>query len=506
MKINKIYLTLISAAALMNASCSDWLDVTPPSQIPADEHYSTVQGFQQTLTGCYIGMSDANLYGRATSWLVPEILAHQVQPIELSTGTDGTAGIYYLREFEYDRPSSQEFVDNIWAKAYNVIVDANDALNRIDDKRDIMTETDYSIIKGELLAVRAYMHFDLARLYGYGNWANRMAELDAKLAVPYVTTVDKNLTPQMSMRDFFKKLTSDLSEAEALLKAEDPIVGAHDWSYYDEVNTNGYYDYRGLHLNYYAVRALQARVYMWEGSAESKSLALAAAQEVIDNFENVSTNAGITNPWRWMEASDQQSYQGMVFEQLFGVFVSDLSDLTVQYISPNMLNNNMKYMYITDEQRQEIYENSPTDWRSQQWFTLSTASSLNPYTCVKLEARSSNNMNYANRVPMIRLPEMYYIAAECCASGNTPNLAKAVEYLTTVREHRGVYEALEGLDAAGVMDEIAKEYRKEFPMEGVMFYYYKRLGAKNIPDYEGEMGDAQYIMPFPYFENMERQQ
>lgn len=497
MKMNKIYLTLLSAATLVNVSCSDWLDATPPSQIPADEHYSTVQGFQQTLTGCYIAMTDQNLYGRSGSWLVPEILAHQFNPVELSTNF---SDVYYMQEYEYERSTSKTLIDNIWAAAYSVIVNANDALNRIDGKRDIMTETDYSIIKGELLAIRAYVHFDLARLYGYGNWGARKAEVDAKYAVPYVTTVSKDLTPQVTMRDFFTKLTGDLSEAERLLKAEDPIAGNHDWSYYAEVNSNGYYDYRSLHLNYYAVRALQARVYLWEGSAESKTLALKAAEEVIANFESISSKAGLTNPWRWMDSNDQQTYQGMVMEQLFGIYVSDLSDLTVTYIKPDMMNTETDALYITDAERQEIYESHATDWRMRDWYHLSTMSSRNPYACIKLESHNGASNYYANRMPMIRIPEVYYIAAECCTTGSDPDLGKAMGYLNTVREHRAVYEPLEGLDAAGVMNEIAKEYRKEFPLEGVMFYYYKRLGITSVPRFDDVMGDAQYVLPYPDFE------
>lgn len=497
MKMNKIYLTLLSAATLLNVSCSDWLDATPPSQIPADKHYSTVEGFQQTLTGCYIAMTDENLYGRSGSWLVPEVLAHQFNPVSATTES---AGLYYMQQYEYERPTSKDFIDNIWAAAYKVIVNANEALNRIDDKRDIMTETDYCIIKGELLAIRAYVHFDLARLYGYGNWGARKAEVDAKYAVPYVTTVSKDLTLQLSMRDFFIKLTGDLSEAERLLKAEDPVTGTHPWNYYDEINSNGYYDYRGLHLNYYAVRALQARVYLWEGSAESKALALTAAEEVISNFEQVRGVAGSTNPWRWMDSNDQQTSQGMVYEQLFGIYVSDFSDLTTTYIKPDMMITDEQALYITDADRQEIYESHPTDWRMTDWYHLSTMSSTNPYTCIKLEAHTGASNYYSNRMPMIRIPEVYYIAAECCVTGSNTDPDKAMAYLNTVREHRAVYDQLEGLDAGGVMDEITKEYRKEFPLEGVMFYYYKRLGMTDIPRFDEAMGDAQYVLPFPDFE------
>lgn len=497
MKRTILYSIMMSAAAFLSVSCNDWLSATPPSQIPADEHYSSVEGFQQTLTGCYIAMTEANLYGRAASWLIPELLGHQFYPYTAIYSSNQTE--YYLQQYEYERTTSKTALESVWAAAYNVIVNANDALNHIEEKRDMLTVTDYSVIKGELLAIRAYVHFDLIRLYGYGNWAARKAEVDAKYAVPYVTTVTKELTPQVKMSDFFKLLTADLNEAAALLKAEDPIAGAHEWSYYDEVNSNGYYDYRNLHLNYYAVRALQARVYLWEGSAESKSLALTAAEEVINGFFESSGAAGPTNMWRWMDSGDQSQYQSMVFEQLFGIFVSDMSDLLQTYIIEEYRATDYAALYVTSDDMSAVYEDHPTDWRSQQWFHKNSLAT-DGYSCTKLNLKNRNNGNYNNRVPLIRIPEVYYIAAECCVTGPTPDLTKAMAYLNTVREHRSIYEPLENLGADEIMAEIAKEYRKEYPLEGVVFYLYKRLGETSLPYFDDMAGDDQYVLPYPDFE------
>ena len=55
-------------------------------------------------------------------------------------------------------------------------------------------------------------------------------------------------------------------------------------------------------------------------------------------------------------------------------------------------------------------------------------------------------------------------------------------------------------DTEVTLEEIRKEYRKEFIAEGVMFHYYKRLGIVDIPDYDEAMGDRQYLLPYPDFE------
>ena len=61
-------------------------------------------------------------------------------------------------------------IENIWAKAYSVIANANEALTNMEGQESSLNEVYYHVIKGELLAIRAYMHFDLLRLYGYGDW------------------------------------------------------------------------------------------------------------------------------------------------------------------------------------------------------------------------------------------------------------------------------------------------------------------------------------------------
>ena len=118
-------------------------------------------------------------------------------------------------------------------------------------------------------------------------------------------------------------------------------------------------------------------------------------------------------------------------------------------------------LYIIPEDVQTIYEGITSDWRSQTNLLQQTASGASSagYTSKKYNQNSARGY-YSNRVPLIRLPEMYYIAAECYATGSTPNPGLAMERLNTIREKRGIYTPLTGLDAAQIMEEVAKEYRK----------------------------------------------
>lgn len=74
---NSIKYLLLSAAALAAVSCESWLDVTPPSEIRAEDHYSSAEGFQQTLIGCYLAMGETDLYGENLTWHMVEMLGRQ---------------------------------------------------------------------------------------------------------------------------------------------------------------------------------------------------------------------------------------------------------------------------------------------------------------------------------------------------------------------------------------------------------------------------------------------
>lgn len=503
MKRQFIYIMAILASAVMMTSCEKWLDETAKSEMREEDHFSTEEGFRQSLIGCYINMTNEALYGMDLSWGMLEVLGHQFDPLP-SLATTST---YYLQNYAYNQSSSIQRVEATWAKAYNVIANANAALAMIDEKKSIIDPINYNVFKGELLAIRAYMHFDLMRLYGYGNWAGRKSEIDGKYAVPYVTVVSKNPVPQVKSQEFFKLLIADL-EAAAEYLADDPLTCNKEWSEYSKVNVDGFYNYRNLHLNYYAVKALMARAYLWEGSAESKVKALAAAEEVINNYFANSAKLDVYNTMRWMSDSDYAMYPAMAMEQIFALNISasEFARLSNDILKLDYVDTSYNAYHLAESATMEVYENSNTDYRFTKLMHLQSGSGIQVgYAPKKLKmAADVNNSSsgveeYNNRIPLIRMPEMYYIAAECyLAQGN---VAKALELLTVVRNQRGVFDELNAeMSVEEAQNEIKKEYRKEFLCEGAMFYYYKRTGAAMIPNSEAEMTDEQYVLPYPDFE------
>ena len=463
---NSIKYLLLSAAALAAVSCESWLDVTPPSEIRAEDHYSSAEGFQQTLIGCYLAMGETDLYGENLTWHMVEMLGRQYDARKNTAADD-----YDLDRYNYKTTKSTEVIEKVWEKSYSVIANVNDALDHIDRRKD---------------------------------------GLDS---VPYLTSVDKDAAPQLTYAETLRRMIADLTEAARLLEI-DPIRARYPESIYTEANVDKFYDYRYMHLNYFAVKALLARVCMWEGSDENKHTALLAALEVIDDPASVGIAGGLT--LRTFTDSAKAPTTEMCFpsEHIFALGVTDMAKKIASNLNREYSEQDRQYrtLCIKNSVADDLFEIKGagiSDCRYKQLYHNTDYWPEGTKTPSKLYQQTSTGADYRHKdlMPLIRLPEMYYIAAECRISGPDKDLGEARSLLQEVRKARAVYEELDAdLDEAGLMAQLEKEYRKEFICEGVVFYFYKRLGYEKLPRQSDVMSgskvidDAVYMLPYPDFE------
>lgn len=96
---------------------------------------------------------------------------------------------------------------------------------------------------------------------------------------------------------------------------------------------------------------------------------------------------------------------------------------------------------------------------------------------------------------MIRLGEMYLIAAECQYRATGSGL----ETLNQLRGARGV-PALEN-QPSDFYAELIREYRRELLGEGQLFFLYKRLNRPSVSGSDKDMvGEKAYTFPLPLSE------
>jgi hypothetical protein len=248
---------------------------------------------------------------------------------------------------------------------------------------------------------------------------------------------------------------------------------------------------RNRRMNYYAVLGLKARVLLYKGD---KPGALAAARLVIEEAGKWFpwTAAGLTLP------GIQDPDRTFSSEVLFGVQNYDLynqqKNLFAAVIEPS------KILAPIPQTLAQIFENNENDYRLRINWVSGAAAGKAYKTFVKYDDVLNKSLLFRNHQPLLRISEMYYIAAECSSDPN-----QALQYINTVRENRG----LNNLQSpVSINDVLQKEYRKEFWGEGQTFFYYKRNAVANIPsalnNQEVPMNALTYVVPLPLSETQTR--
>ncbi len=463
--------------ALTFTSCKKWLDIQPESEVSDEVLYSTEEGFQEALIGVYSKCSEEGLYGRELTAGPPEVLAQNY------TLTDNDA-YYYLKtsKYLYTDPDFISRKDNIWQGLYNAIANCNLLLSNIDSKQKLFTGNNYALIKGEALALRAYLHFDLLRMFAPVSPAAK--------GIPYVTKYSKDITPLSTVGAVLDSVINDLGKAKELL-AIDPIISkAYIVGYptqtdttlnTEESNPQLFLQNRRHRLNYYAVCGTLARVYLYKND---KANALTNALEVIN-----SKKFPWTNNTDFLAVDDDKKDRILYKELLFGWYIPTLAK---SYKNGFFLTGTSG-IHLSENAGQSIYETGGAgadDLRYKEWFVSSSGSTSNTLNITKYLHNTDNTATDANlhymMAPAIRLSEMYYIAAEC--SNN-------VDYLNTVRTHRGIGSPV----TEDLVTALLKDCRKEWYAEGQIFYMYKRLNHDIANQNGGNIpaSDNIFVLPLP---------
>lgn len=481
MKIVKTGLLILTV--ILSCACQDWLDVQPKTEVKSDLLFETENGFKDANIGCYMLMGSKSLYGKELTSGLMEVLARQWQ-MEVSSS--------YANILKYDYEGAEAMINSIWSEVYTTLANVNNILENIDEKQDIFQPAVYHIFKGEALGLRAFLHFELLRMFGYGNLENHPEYLKLK-CIPYVKTYNKVITEQHTVEEALAFIHQDLEAAAAELDGYDPWSPSPTPENGDLVDSEGFFKNRMTRFNYWAVQATLARVYMWEGK---RAEALKIARHFIDNQANISGLA-------WVKENDitaEDLYVNRTFstEHIFRLDITKLYDENLKSLidQKDGPNDNYQKFYHTVTAAKKRFD-SPSGDSDYRYVYLYDKSESTKYTNKKF--KNVEGATYKNMMPLIRMTEMYYIAAECLGAQGKDK--EAFDLLNTVRFYRGiapVYDLKAGED--DVQEQVEREYRKEFLGEGQLFYYYKRLGVSNIPDAEENLVKIQeneYVLEIP---------
>lgn len=437
------------------------LVVKPRDIIKEDELFSTEQGFKEALVGCYIALAKSTLYGQQLSFTDLEYMAQHWEYNE-NQMTKATS----LKLFNYNDLSVKASFTNIYAGLYNVISNVNQILNYIDAKGDAISAIAVrKVIQGEAYAIRAMCHLDILRLFG-----QMPKNPTEKISLPYNDVVTLNIK-YYTYNDFVAKIESDLIQAEALLKDNDPLFNyTFDQLDSQDVIDNTFFAYRQYRLNYWAVKGLMARLYLY---TENSSKAYNAAISII-NGKGADGNSLLT-------------LGNFNKEWLMGLSINNFNDLTnIIWQGSSQAYNQV---WLSESKLNRLFSGNHTDRRYSEMWGLESVNQGQAAAFKKYNYSSS----FYQGIPIIRLSEIYLIAIESASTMNEANRLYK-EYMQSKNILANDIDSKDSLQEA-----LIDEYRREFWGEGQMFYTYKRLGAVSMLWREGTITESNYIIPLDLY-------
>jgi starch-binding outer membrane protein, SusD/RagB family len=421
----KFYFLTAVAIMLLFTGCKKWLDTETPLRVDENTVFSNEQGFREALDGVYLQMGNQSVYGRDLTFGLISVLGRSYD----TTISPAISKLYYEgARYNFQDPEVKTTFKNIWEGHYVCIANLNNLLDNAERRQDMFTGNNYSTFKGEALALRAFLHFELVRMFAPSPAA---AGLNAP-AIPYMSKISPYTVPLSTTGAVIDSCISDLSMAQAFLSETDMTTS---------------------HFTHWGVRGLLARILLYKGdlpNAQLHALAVINSKKfplAINNSDLMFTK-----------------------EHLFSLYSS--LNISSQYYK-SVLNTNPPLGFTAQNQTALFVTGggATSDWRR---------AFVDPATGTPLGNTISPRKCYANNanvLPMIRVTEMYYIAAECATAAL--DSLQATNLLDSVRVHRNLPKYTQvALRRDSLNIEIRKEYQKEFLAEGQMFYFYKR---KNLP-------------------------
>lgn len=460
-------------------SCDDWLEVKPSGSIIDEELYEKESGYKQALAGIYITMAKPDLYGQELLVGIPDAIAQYWK-------TDLSSNVYYdISNFNYTTKTGEAQLLGIWRRMYTAIANLNILIEKLDEA-EAEKLSDYKLIRGEALGLRAYLHLDLLRLYGPVLKNGGMEEL----SIPYRTKNINKIVKRMTSNEVLTAIEKDLKEAYELLK-KDPIHRngrkIKDSKYIDKESMA--YGFRSIRMNYFAVTATLARLNLLKGSKEN---AYKYAKEVID-AENI---------FQLLKKDDVNKNDGerdLMFEReiIFGLYDAKLKarlGTFLGYPDENLSNLEVRSDFFTKIYMEEG-NGAPSDYRKEHWWK-EKGEQMILYKYYR-DLSNKDETPYDPLYALLRLSEMYYIASEA-KIGVDNN--EAIQLLNKVRLARNIepLNPAQIVNDAQLLEQLVAERRKEFWGEGQMFFTYKRLFI-DILKYNGVIPASKdiFVLPIP---------
>lgn len=478
MRTRNIITALVLVGGMMLQSCDDFLDVRPKSEKLESDLFANAQGYESAIYGVYGSMTSTRLYGREMTWGLTDLMAQDFD----QNNTASRA----LERYQYTTNSDlQTRFSNLWSQAYTCIGYANNVLANLEGKSEADLPL-YNLYKGEMLGVRAMIHFDLLRFFSSTDESAR--------GIPYTTTYSQTIHEFKKVGEVYDLILADLHEAETLLQSEAAdIKYPRDNSLYYK-----FQNYRESHLNYYGVLALTARVYWMRGdmanAAKYARMVIASGKFPLADVSEI-----------------QDLFAGKLSskETVFGLYSTSYIETATTYLynydtyssyNPYTDESGKKHLLPYTAVYQQDVDATTQDYRLTHFKTgAGYARYLKNVDYHSIENSTSTAWDERiSGINLIHVSEMYLIAAEALLD---TDYETALAYYNTETSSRGL-TPLRG-ETRLTHDMIYNEYHKEMFGDGQVWFNMKRLKKdirSNLDSRVIPASDDVYVVPVPQTE------
>lgn len=501
------YITIVLALASV-VSCSKWLDVYPKSEISREKVFETEDGFHSALAGLYVKMSSDKLYGFDLTCGYMDLMGGAVKtPFEYANFS-----IYYSNPaFQNDMVALSfpmlcyirggairiQRVDGVllgwWKGLYSTITNANMLIEELEKSNAGMFESGAKeLMLGEALALRAYCHLDLVRIF-QTPYLSQNGKTDKR--IPYMEQLDGlKYIPSSTTDEILDKVDADLVRATQMMKSIDPISSTK--RYITPMFTSD----RRYKMNYYAAKLLQARSLHYR---QKDSEAYEAAMEVIDGMSTSGAHFITEAERAILDDTRTAVNRSCPMENLFAITTDELSENFKDGLSgsqgvnirfgPNGRPSANKWLSANTfpSPQPAGFFSSEGDIRMSLWGKGTSPSKLLIGKYVRESNSASDLAKYPKQATtLLKIGEAYLIAAEAAIEAVSP--AEAKRLLNELQRARsgGIFDQT---DKDALKEEMLKEFRRETLGEGQLFFFYKRRYEQRLYTlFPMTAGGAQY--------------
>ena len=478
--MKKTIFFLIALLMMTLSSCNDYFDKTGDEQHITDKKFfGDEAAFASALTDCYTLMRSRDLYGGMLTLEMMEFADQDMAPHDAITMA--------ASQLNFNDAALSARIDSMTHAAYRVVMACNKLISEGERTKVVFTHPGQkNIIMGEAYALRAAVQFDLLRLF------HPAPATDAGYrGLPYLTKFDTKAPEALTTTEILQHVNADLEHAAQLLRTADPILKPR----YTTVSM-GEFDrrLRTFQMNYYAVKAVQARVALWQGNYDA---AVTQADSVLQYVQNMPSRYRL---FYWVTPGHYGSDFSFSREYIFAI--ASKPDGFAR-LSDDMFKQ--RGIQTTSILR-NIYANS-SDIRYRAWFRqhgsgyamsnkFGSATLLTDY----VYSTSATATSLPAAIPYIKLGEVMLIKAEALNEMGQTSAARSL-----LEEMQGYKDISYASRATSVTKEslrelIYAEARRDLFGEGQLFYLNKRLGLTLVKAADGTMRTVtlnQYTLPLP---------